>query len=235
MTDVPVPERVWTGPDRADIFSTSEVRWFARGPVPAAVSAWFSTPGVTVEVREDEYRIDGSPDIGLKRRDHGRLELKLRSGTSGRIELGGGLSGRIERWGKITDVDERDAPGDRPGAWVEVRKAVLTRSYLLDGNGQVEPARSPDTSVTGCDIELASVTVGEITAWTFALEAWGADEEARIGALWGAWRAFEGETPLPEELGEVLEENLGYPEWLGNAARHSQAIGRTGVPAIRRS
>jgi hypothetical protein len=202
-----------TAPD--DFFDTSEVRWFADGVLPPSLVAWFASGPTSVEIRCDRYWVDGSPDFGLKRRGGGQLELKLRCDASDAIALGVGLHGRIEEWRKFSPIAEEHAPSE--GSWVEVEKLVQTRSYHRYADGPLSVMDRPDLSTTGCEIELAAVTVGELKAWTFAFEAWG-EGDLRRATLRAAMAALVSESPLPRELLAGLGPDAGYPAWL-NARR----------------
>jgi hypothetical protein len=190
---------------------TSEVRWFVDGALPSALVSWFSAGTTTLEIREDAYRLDGSPDLGLKRRNHDRLELKVRCDVGDAVEILG-AAGRIEDWSKLGDVDFAEVPSTGVERWADVHKVVLTRTYRIDPIGTALPTRTRSPSA-GCDVELASVTVGDVEAWTFAFEAWGpAANRRRI--LRASTDSFAAETPLPPVLVASLDQTVGYPEWL---------------------
>jgi hypothetical protein len=194
-------------------FATTEVRWFAEGALPASLIAWFTSERTSIELRRDRYRIDGSPDVGLKQRAGGPLEVKLRCPALGSVQLGRARVGRIEEWRKLTDVDEADLPVGPDPMWADVDKVVLTRTYRQSPDGAMQPITPRDLSAAGCDVELASVVVGEFVAWTFALETWGPERD-RPAVLRDTLATFERETPFIDELVAGLGADVGYPEWL---------------------
>jgi hypothetical protein len=94
-----------------------------------------------------------------------------------------------------------------------VHKVVVTRTYHETRPGVLVEVHRGDTSVPGCDIELAEVTVNDIEAWTLALETWGPEgEQHRI--LERAAASFIGETGLPGSSAARLTVDMGYPAWL---------------------
>lgn len=197
-------------------FETSEVRWFGAGRLPSAVLSWFSTvPGI-VEHRRDSYRIGGSSDLGVKRRNGSGLEAKIRCGLAGALELSEGLSAAVEEWVKVTGLDEADLPGEGRIAWLGVDKVVWSRIYRLDGAGRVGPTTNRDLTIPGCDVELASIAIGDDEAWTFALEAWG-PHDVRLSLL-DSTAAVLREHGAPLSLRDGLGPAMGYPEWLSASA-----------------
>lgn len=196
-------------------FDTTEVRWFSSGALPTAYVDWFSNPGgsAIVETRCDNYWVDGSHSSGLKQRGHGSLEVKLRRESTGLIDLGDGVRGRIEEWRKIRPAEPPSASPGEPGRWCQVHKVALTRKYGVGSAGRVRPLDHRDLAIGGCGIELASVVIAGAEAWTFALEAWGPEEERR-GMLTGAWGALVQSSPLPPGFHRNLDHDMGYPEWL---------------------
>ncbi len=192
-------------------FATSEVRWFGDGPLPPSLVSWFAAGPTSVEIRSDRYWVDGPPDLGLKRRGNGPLELKVRCDASDTIVLDVGLRGQIEEWCKISPLAEEHAPSG--GSWVDVGKLVRTRSYHRYAEGPLSVTDRPDLSTNGCEVELAAVTVGDLEAWTFAFEAWG-KEDLRRATLRAAMAALVSTSPLPHELLGGLGRDAGYPAWL---------------------
>jgi hypothetical protein len=194
-------------------WDTSEVRWFGAAVLPDRFVDWFTDGGhsAVVERRRDAYRVSPAHDIGLKRRDNGPLEAKVRIGPAVHSTLDNGFSGRLEEWRKYA-VDE--PRGETTWEWSEVTKVILTRTYGLDEVGAVQELTDPDLASPGCDIELASVSAEESVAWTFAVEAWGqADTRRRL--LGGALVALAEQTsPIPSAFLEDLDRSMGYPEWL---------------------
>jgi hypothetical protein len=213
-------------------FDTTEVRWFAAGPLPDALVQWFAASGepTLVETRRDAYLAAGSHGVGQKRRNYGPFEVKRRLRYGEFVHLSDALTGRLEEWRKLVEIQPVPTAGDR---WADVNKVVLTRTYRLRSDGQVVRARERDISVPGCDIELASVSVAGIDAWTFAFEAWGPSDRRR-DVLDQAADLFIVASGLPAELTSHLSADMGYPEWLagvvwadpGSRARNPDAMER---------
>lgn len=198
-------------PDAPLVLDTTELRWFVPGSLPADVGVWFTGSTGVLEERTDTYRLDGRGDIGVKRRFRETMELKVRQSLDGRIEFGDGLAGSLEVWRRWSPaealvehgVDER---------WVDVRKSVVKRRFLLDGT---EVAFSPVLEATGagCDVEVAGVTVDDVHWWTFAFAAFG-PPAARREALLASWRALVAAAPCPERFEPRTARAMGYPELL---------------------
>ena len=184
------------------VLETLELRWFAPGPIPTSAVSWFETsaPHVVVEERIDSYLLTGRPDLGVKRRDHGPLQVKERRGIGTRISVGGHLVGRVEEWHKSTQALS-PAAGER---WIDVDKHVLTFSYRAAGTGGL---------ATACDIELAAVETEGLEAWTLAFEASGPATD-RMGTLTSSVERFLSDTDVPAAIAAALELEAGYPAWL---------------------
>jgi len=73
------------------IVDTTELRWFVPGPLPAQIRNWFIGSTGVVEVRRDNYLVDDRVDIGIKRRAHTTLELKVRQTVESWADLGDGM------------------------------------------------------------------------------------------------------------------------------------------------
>ncbi len=193
-------------------FETTEARWFGVGRLPEPALRWISSAPGFVEHRCDTYRLDGSSDLGVKRRNQSGLEAKLRLKTEGSLELSPVLSAPVEDWVKLTGLDPADLPEDNRAVWVEVHKVVHSRIYRFDGRTTVSLSADRETSSPGCDVELAAVGIGGMEAWTFALEAWGPSETRR--SLLDATAAALQREGLPPEFEQGLGQAMGYPEWL---------------------
>jgi hypothetical protein len=197
---------------------TSEVRWFARGNLPSELVEQFcDSPGsADIEIRTDTYRLSPSRGVGLKRRNGGPLEVKIRQAQIGRMRLAGAVDAQIDDWRKIIGLNHPVFQEDGTWKWCEVEKVVVTRTYgLLSGNRVGLTERN--LAATGCDVELAGITVGDHEAWTFALEAWGPHRERRrLLAL--VLAAHTENSPFPAPFAASLEYAMGYPEWLATVA-----------------
>ena len=193
-------------PDHLD---TTEVRWFVTGELPESLVDWFiRSRRAILEVRTDAYLVDGSHDAGRKRRDHGAFEVKLRTGSQGLFHLGNGVRSRIEEWKKYLGLQIPPEP-----TRVDVGKVVLTRTFQPDAEDIMSEVRVRDMFIPGCDVELATVSVGDTTAWTFAFEVWG-PEDRRLHILAETANRFVADSGLPPDLTSALTDDMGYPEWL---------------------
>ena len=198
------------------VLDTSEVRWFAPGEIPHDVITWFAGQGgiTAVEERCDTYLLSGVDGIGVKYRDRRLLEVKWRHSVGANVTLGSGLIAPVTRWLKWRPAELDDAwPTPAMGA-VDVLKVVLTSSFALT-NGSVGPHVLPgDASIPACKIELASVEVEGVAAWTLGLEASG-PVEARRRMLLESWRSIAVDA-LPSHNGFAgrFDAAAAYPDWL---------------------
>ncbi len=198
------------------VLDTSEVRWFATGPLPDDVVAWFARQKsiAAVEERCDTYLLRGIEGTGVKYRNQRVLEVKLCHSADANLDLGNGLSAPVLRWLKWRPA-ELDATWSASGTRrVDVHKVVLTSSFAsIDGS--VAPHALPGiASVPACKIELAAVEVGDVVAWTLGLEASG-PVEARRRVLLDSWRFIAGERPPScNGSGGRLDVSAAYPDWL---------------------
>ncbi len=193
------------------VLDTTELRWFLPGPLPVEVGGWFTGSTGVLEERIDTYLLNGRDDVGVKRRFRQTVELKVRQSLDGPIEFGDGLAGSLEvwrRWSPAEDLIEHDVDE----RWVDVRKSVVKRRFLLDGT-EVEFSSVLEATGAGCDVEVAGVTVGGVHWWTFAFAAFG-PPETRREALLSSWRALVAAAPCPEPFEPRTARAMGYPEWL---------------------
>lgn len=193
-------------------FETSEVRWFGVGPLPPPVVTWFTSSPVIVEHRRDTYWVDGSGELGVKRRNGVGLEAKVRRATEGLVELFADVGATIEDWVKLSDLEEAQLPRGAGVVCVEVTKSVRSKIYQFDGRGELFQATTRNLATPGCDVELAEIALDDREAWTFALEAWGPHEVRRplLQSTVSALRTEEA----PPGFREGLDQAMGYPEWL---------------------
>lgn len=172
---------------------TAEVRWFADGPVPAEVEAWFASlgPPVGTEARHDLYLPPTDDALGVKLRA-GRLELKRRAAV-GEMLRAGAAEAPVETWAKwpfgLTGSPD-------PGGWRAVEKQRRQRRHA-EGDSV-------------CALELTAVVLSGREAWTVGLEATGPTGAARLRALHSA--ADRWARTVPEPLAQAVAQ--GYPAWL---------------------
>jgi hypothetical protein len=191
------------------VMVTREVRWFRHGAVPAHVLAWFSASGAVGarEERLDWYDPDAArAGLGVKDRDELSHDEKRRLTAQPGVELAPGLVGCVEDWVKTSKPIGRSA-GRSERCHLPVHKVIITRRY------EAEPETGRPWTEAGCEVELASITVGAREAWTLCFETFGPShrvaEALRVGVD-GLLR----ETPLPDDITFSGDESCGYPEWL---------------------
>jgi hypothetical protein len=192
------------------VLDTTELRWFAEGSPTPDIESWFTrfdTVG-TVEDRCDTYRMDGRRDTGVKHRFRETLELKVRQSTEEPLTLEPGLAGSLEAWRRWSPADGL-ADRTEHALAVDVCKRVIKRRFSVRGD---EIAPGPPIG-SGCDVEVATVTVGNVEAWTFAFAAFGPDATRR-SALLACWQALVTEMPPPSGFASSFGPSCGYPEWL---------------------
>jgi hypothetical protein len=184
---------------------TREVRWFQHGPIPDSVVDWFIGAVLfEMEQRVDRYDLaETRRGVGLKHRNMGSVDSKHRLDFDEGVELAPRLTGRVEDWLKITaplpDPDEVFG-----SAVVDVAKDIFTRRYALS---------SANGNDSGCEAELAIISIGSVEAWTLCFETFG-DPLYRADALLCGIDGFLGETPLPDGLSLDAGSSCGYPEWI---------------------
>lgn len=185
-----------------DVLETLELRWFADGEIPPSVMTWFedTAPWVEVERRVDSYLVTGRADLGVKRRDHGRIEVKERRRIGASMTVGGRLVGRVEEWHKHVDDEYSEAAG----RWLDINKTVTTYRYRAQGAAGATSA---------CDVELATVEAEGTAAWTLALEASG-PRPGRRATLRAAFEEFVSDSTVPSDIAAALDFEAGYPAWL---------------------
>ena len=197
------------------ILDTSELRWFATGPLPSGVIAWFTCDGTigTFEERTDVYQLHRLHDIGVKRRARNILEVKVRRSIGSDLAVAPGLAAPFEEWRKWSPF-EGDPMAPSPDIpWIDVHKAVITRTFMLSDREVVGPAAHADDSLSGCDVEIAAVNVGGVESWTFAFEAFGPKSDRRQ-IVTSSWDMLIAESGDFDDLGFRFEQAAGYPEWL---------------------
>ncbi len=201
------------------VLDTSELRWFADGLPPRAVVDWFTCGGKvgTLEERCDTYQLHRLHDIGVKRRSRTTLEVKVRREIGGALTLAPGLTAPLEEWRKWSPTvgDPMSPSADTP--WIDIEKAVFTRTFMLGDSEVVGPAPHVDDTLSGCDVEIAAVTVAGIDAWSLAFEAFG-PKMHRNRVVRAAWTMLVDSSGAPEQLGSYFAFVAGYPEWLARIA-----------------
>jgi hypothetical protein len=206
------------------ILDTSELRWFASGPLPLGVIAWFTCDGTlgTIEERTDVYQLHRLHDIGVKRRARDILEVKVRRSIGDDLAVTAGLAAPFEEWRKWSPFEGDPMTPSPDIPWIDVRKAVITRTFLLPDHEVVGPAPHVDDSLSGCDVEIAAVNVGGLESWTFGFEAFGPKSNRRRTVA-SSWDKLVAESGGYEHLGSHFQQAAGYPEWLAASSSTLQA------------
>ncbi len=197
------------------VMDTTEVRWFAPGPVPADILAWFAGQDSisAVDERCDTYLLHGIDGLGVKYRARRVLEVKQRHSIDGDIVLAPGLRAPMERWQKWRPEVLDDAWSARDVGRVDVHKAVIKSSFVQVDGDTVAAAPSNRRGIPACNVELASVSVAGVLTWTLALEGTG-PTAVRGRVLQDAWSAMvAGSAPGPA-LVDHLDVAASYPRWL---------------------
>ena len=179
---------------------TLEIRWFARGPVPAPVVTWADAAGLApAEPRTDRYLVASTDALGLKVRD-GRVEAKGRTAQAGNLQAGR-AEARVQGWHKWVFWLEPAVPPVTDG-WVDVHKRRrLRRDAGPDGGA--------------CTLELTEVEVGGQAWWTVGLEATGPTDAVCRAALDASAERWLARADAPALR---PEDAAGYPAWLRRTA-----------------
>lgn len=205
LTPVPPVQRIV-------VVDTTELRWFARGPLPPRVAAWFTNDGRAgvLERRCDVYRLD-CPAIGVKLRARRTLELKVRQSVGDSLTVGGGLTGRVEAWRKWSPADSLVERNDDLLS-IDVHKVVIKRRFWAGGHEGASAEDPAHQNAGGVDAEVVAIAVEGMEAWSFALAAFGPPTSRRDAILRASEVLFaDGEV---SELGLLSCRSRGYPDWL---------------------
>lgn len=202
--------------------ATTELRWFASGHVDLDVLSWFNTASNgLLEERQDQYCVDDRHDVGVKRRSGETLELKVRQGATRQFELEGHHTGQLEAWYRWSPADDRIELPYGP-AWIDVDKTIAKRRFDRDGLEIDLTTENRAMLGDGCDVEVASITIGPRHMWTFALAAFG-QPERHLELLVSTWQAVNTPQRAPESLRLDPANSCGYPEWLIRACSVDQS------------
>lgn len=201
---------------RVDV--TTEVRWFVDGDMPDEVHRWFTSTDIDclAESRCDTYQLDGRPDVGVKRRFRNKLEMKVRFDHTNGLALDGGFVGRIECWKRWSPADGRAVVADAD-LWLDAKKSIIKARFDADGARVPLTAHSRGMTGSGCDLEIATVEIGQLRYWTLAFAAFGPMDH-HVDYITKAWTTQLAEQPWPLSYPLTAEASYGYPEWLVSAA-----------------
>ena len=212
------------------MFASVEIRWFRRGPLPAAlretVLTWPIPP--LVDARTDTYLIDQTSLLGVKVRADTSLEIKQRTSEDG-IRRMGPLEGYVEGWAKwafaLDPAPTIPPPPDisRPaGAWVKIEKQRFLQKYEFLPAKSLRPVESTEFPARGASFELTELAVTGANWWTLAIESFG--NEATLMAAFDAVLNELSRQPWCPELN--ASDSLSYPEWLRLALNDETPAGR---------
>lgn len=202
-----------------ETITTTELRWFFDGELPAEVAAWLASDELSPHQPlfrglEHHYLWTGEDDVSLKLRGS-ELERKQRTGR--RAFSHQGAEGWVESWRKESRHKE---PHDdvRPLVTIVYKKR---RSLLFtEKNGRIvgidDPAGRPPIVV-----ELASLAVPAHRAWTFCIEANEGHEHQLEGVVAHVMASFPTQAASLE-----ANRSMGYPGWLLDHAREPRLSGR---------
>jgi hypothetical protein len=189
---------------------TAELRWFFRGPPPAAVAAWFdAAAGQPPRTRSDTYLVlPGTDALGVKiRGGTANLEFKLRPRPPEPVPLPAEAGGQLEHWQRWSFsrpavsrlLPRLGLPRER---WRTVRKE--RRLVTLPYGGR---------SDAGCRVELTALEADGPRWSTVGFESYGPEPDLVPALRTAAERFFAAlADDLPGGLG--AERSCGYPGWL---------------------
>lgn len=184
------------------ILVTREVRWFVAGFLPDDVRTWFTSSDseIVEERRVDRYDPRSARSgIGLKYRGGTTFDAKYLLSEEAEQRLADGVTGVVGDWVKVSrPIRDRDVLGP---ALVAVDKHLFTRRYAMAGED------------AGCEVELAAVSTGPVTAWSLCFETFGPADRRHRALEYGVTRCFE-DTPLPAGLRFDSQGSCGYPAWI---------------------
>ncbi len=200
------------------MFPSLEVRWFAAGPPPPAVRAWWQRlpgPEQVAPARIDYYLALPDYDaLGVKWRD-GRMEIKQRAAERGIAQLAPQVAGAVELWRKwslplAAATPDPSINGPTATAWTAVHKTRRQRQYAAPPGGGLTPLPPAPLLAPCCLVELTAIEHAGRAWWTVALEALGAEADMDDMLAQAAREIFAGAAPA--ELEAIC--SCGYPRWL---------------------
>jgi hypothetical protein len=197
----------------AEAVRSLEVRWIFPGQLEAAVAGWFGRFPAGTESREDSYLLHPRlPELSVKIRGGGALEVKVYRGSPGILQVAGRARGRMESWQKWTFPFSPSSPGsgDPPG-WTPVRKRRrISRFSLASG---LVVARAPGLGEQPrCEVELTEVHTNGQHWWTLGFEATGPADLLRSELEATAALVFAD--ALPGGVEPSPDESRSYAQWL---------------------
>lgn len=167
------------------MYPTTEIRWFYKGTMPEEVVHWYHAHAGTPEKktpRKDQYLyITGYHTLGIKIRE-GNIEIKAQTNASRLITVTENMYGYAANWRKWSFLlGEENPPIDRlmapSSSWTEVYKQRSLMRYQITTDKIVKPISSLQPCLTGCDVELTGISIGQDSWWSLCFEAFGPERE----------------------------------------------------------
>ena len=193
--------------DMTTLIVTRELRWFHRGPIPAAVFDWFGRleGDADYEERIDRYDLlAASRNAGVKYRNETYLDSKFLIAIPTDVDVPPSFPGRVEDWVKLsTPIDASQPPHDAD--FVEVAKEIHTHRYPT-------PSSIGSDVERGCEIEVVGIRLGDVEAWSLCFESYGLPEHRAEDFAVGFGYAVD--VAAPEDVALTSDESFGYPTWL---------------------
>jgi hypothetical protein len=183
--------------------------------MPDNVLRWFGNSLAVEECRDDVYlRLDECATTGVKLRQ-GHFEIKSLTVAPQTILLGRDIAGLYDSWIKWSVTADAVQPFGlamcRDAPTVVVGKRRWLRRLSMD---QACPAEISAKSHLneGCNVELATITVGEQVWWSFCFEAFAPEREKTADhMLRGAGHFLQTNQP---PCGFMRADALSYPAWI---------------------
>lgn len=202
------------------MLTTTEIRWFYSGTLPAEIQDWFNTDVLgehhhPPEEREDVYlHIPECEYLGIKLRQK-RLEIKLRKAELDALRFGDNLEGKAEKWVKWSCEDptaESLIPVDlvKKAPWLTVKKVRCQRKYQVSYNTSLISVPVDRAIDRGCNVEITQLNIHDNAWWSLAFEAYGEDtnliDNLKAVASWilKSYPIFKLQT----------QDSYAYPKWL---------------------
>ncbi|MBE9180491.1 hypothetical protein IQ268_18170 [Oculatella sp. LEGE 06141] len=202
--------------------TTTELRWFYPGLLPAAVMDWFDQESLgqyvgAWETREDHYLVVPECSyLNLKLRAD-RLEVKLRQEQFAVQRCGNRWSGLVERWTKWgcssmdTQHDDLHFNSDQPDQhWIGVEKQRSQRQYQVVPNQDPRSLPLEKVISQGCSVEITQLKANDQDWWSLAFEAFGerSQQQQTLLAI-ASWCGQMSDSPTL-----AAEQSYAYPQWL---------------------
>jgi hypothetical protein len=194
-----------------------EVRWIFPGQLETAVAGWFGRFPSGTQSREDTYLLEPRlPELSVKVRGGGALEVKAYRGSPGILEVTGRARGRMESWQKWSFPFSPPRPDSGgPVGWRPVSKRRRISRFALASGQIVARAPGPGQEPGGeprCDVELTEVRTRGQDWWSLGFEATGPARLLRSALETTAALVFAHALPGGTQPGP--DDSRSYAQWL---------------------